>query len=69
MRSDMSVSSRAERRKTVYERKELLSGAIAIMAAQGFRVESQSDFRAIVVKGKYVNHVLHLLLSIVTAGL
>ena len=34
-----------------------------------WRVESQTDYNAILVKGKPVNHVLHLILSIVTFGL
>lgn len=51
------------------ERKELLGRHITSMVAQGYRVESQSDFQAVMVKGKDVNHILHLILSLVTAGL
>ena len=36
--------------------------------AQGFRVESQTDTAATLIKGERVNHVLHLILSIVTLG-
>lgn len=34
----------------------------------GARVESQSDFQAVLVRGKPVNHTLHLILSLVTCG-
>ena len=37
--------------------------------AGGARVESQSDYQAVLVKGKPVNHVLHLILTLVTCGL
>ena len=39
------------------------------VSSYGYRVESQSEFQAIIVRGKKPNHVLHLLLSIITAGL
>lgn len=32
------------------------------------RIESQSDFSAVIVQGKPVNHVLHLILSVLTFG-
>ena len=32
-------------------------------------MESQSDYNAIVVKGSRPNHILHLILSIVTFGI
>ena len=34
--------------------------------ATGARVESQSDFQAVVIKGKPVNHTLHLIITLVT---
>jgi len=37
--------------------------------ASGARIESQSDYQAVVVRGKKVNHVLHLILTLVTLGL
>ncbi|TDE99009.1 hypothetical protein EXU48_02140 [Occultella glacieicola] len=36
---------------------------------QGARLEYQSDFNAVVVFGTTPNHILHLLLSVFTAGL
>jgi hypothetical protein len=53
-------------RKSSEERKELLARTISGQIANGSRVESQSDFQAVVVKGKPVNHVLHLILTLVT---
>jgi hypothetical protein len=55
-------------RKTSEERKELLARTVSGQVASGARVESQSDFQAVVVRGKSVNHVLHLILTLVTLG-
>jgi hypothetical protein len=53
-------------RKSSEERKELLARTVSGQVASGARVESQSDFQAVVVRGKAVNHVLHLILTLVT---
>lgn len=45
-----------------------LANAIASESAQGWRVESQSDIQAIMVKGKPINHVLHGILTVLTGG-
>jgi hypothetical protein len=47
-------------------RKELLSRTVGAQIATGARVQSQSDYQAVVVHGKPINHVLHLVLSFVT---
>lgn len=52
--------------KSADERKALLARAIAGHVAQGGRIESQSDFQAVLVFGKPVNHVLHLIITLVT---
>lgn len=50
--------------------KRTLSTAVANeCAVGGWRVQSQSDYNAILVKGKKVSHLLHLLLFLFTAGL
>ena len=54
---------------TVEERKKILERQITLMMTEGYRIESQSDFRAAMIKGSKVNHILHLLLSVFTAGL
>lgn len=48
------------------ERRALLAKQIQFAASQGGRVESQSDFQAVIVKGKKVNHVLHAILTVAT---
>jgi hypothetical protein len=55
--------------KTRDERKELLATAVANEIRQGWRVESQSDYQAVIVKGNRPNHLLHLLLTLFTLGL
>lgn len=42
---------------------------IAAAVGAGRRVESQSDYQAVLVRGHRPNHVLHLILSVVTFGL
>jgi hypothetical protein len=52
--------------KSADERKQLLARALQTQIAQGARIESQSDFQAVVVKGKHINHVLHLIITLFT---
>jgi hypothetical protein len=49
-------------RKTANERQQLLARAIAMHIAQGARVESQSDYDAVVVRGLRLqgNHGLRI---------
>ena len=48
------------------QRKELLAQHISFQVAQGARVESQSDFQAVLIYGHRVNHVLHLVITLFT---
>lgn len=50
------------------QRKQALANAVAREVGNGCRVESQTDFQAVVVKGKRPSHLLHLILSLVTLG-
>lgn len=51
-------------------RKEALARAIASQLGQGGRrIESQSDYNAVIVQGKPVNNVLQLILTLVTFGM
>jgi hypothetical protein len=50
-------------------RRELLSRTVQAEVVKGGRIESQSEYSAVIVFGHRVNHVLHLILSIVTLGL
>ena len=50
-------------------RKELLAGAVHSRFAQGWRMEgSSTDSSTVLIKGKKVNHTLHLLITFFTFG-
>jgi hypothetical protein len=51
------------------QRRQLMDTAVNEWAREGWRVESRSEFQAVFAKGHRPNHILHLLLSIVTVGL
>lgn len=51
------------------QRKSLLSQRVTLAVSSGGRVESQSDTMAVIVRGRRVNHVLHLILSVLTLSL
>jgi hypothetical protein len=55
--------------KTADERKAQLDAHLAALAGQGWRIENRSDFQATIAKGHRTNHILHLILTIVTLGL
>lgn len=55
--------------KTPDERKAILDAAVANTVSGGWRVESRTDFQAVLVKGKNHSHLLHLILTILTLGL
>lgn len=50
-------------------RRSYLAQAVANQVRQGSRVESQMDLQAVLVDGKPVNHILHLILTLVTCFL
>jgi hypothetical protein len=50
-------------------RQERLNQAIAAELARGGRIESQTGSSAVVVRGNRVNHILHLLLTLITLGI
>jgi hypothetical protein len=56
-------------RKSDEARRAQLAQAIQNEVVQGGRVESQSEFQAVLVMGKPVNHILHLILTLVTCGI
>jgi hypothetical protein len=50
--------------------RQQMSQAVAKEVADGgWRVESQTDYHTVLAKGGRTNHVLHLILTIVTCGL
>ena len=55
--------------KTLEERKALLAQRVAAAVTLGGRIESQSETMAVIVSGRPVNHILHLILGFPTIGL
>lgn len=51
------------------DRRARLAMAVAQAVNYGARVESQTDTTAVLVRGGRMNHVLHLILTLVTFGL
>ena len=64
----MNVSEVPSRKFDSEERKAILAQKIALNVSKGHRVESQSDYQAVLVQGRRPNHVLHLILTLVTLG-
>jgi hypothetical protein len=58
-----------ELRKSPEDRKAILDRTLADRGAAGWRIENRSDYQATIAQGKKVNHILHLILTILTAGL
>ena len=55
--------------RTDQERKAILEKRIVFEVARGARLTYQGEFEAVFELGKRPNHILHLLLSIVTFGI
>ena len=55
--------------RTSEQRKDALATAVANSVREGWNVQSQTDYQAVLVKGSKPNHVLHLILTLVTLGL
>ncbi len=53
-------------RRSTDERKVILAQQLQTAAARGLRIESQSDFQAVLVEGQPVNHMPHAILTIFT---
>ncbi len=50
------------------KRRETQAKAVASHVMQGARVESESDYQAVMVRGKKVNHLLHFFIGLFTCG-
>ena len=50
-------------------RKAALDRALQQAGADGWRIETRSDYQATIATGNKINHTLHLILTIVTAGI
>ena len=64
----MTTEQPTTQQKTAEERKAILAQQVQMAVGRGMRVDTQSDTMAVVVSGKPVNHILHLILTIVTVG-
>jgi len=51
------------------ERKSILEKQIISYVSRGWVLSTQTDFAAVLSSGKRLNHILHLLLSLVTFGI
>lgn len=60
------LSSVNTTRRSADERKALLAQQLQQASARGLRMESQTEFQAVLVEGKPVNHVLHAILTVFT---
>ncbi|QIK48228.1 hypothetical protein P9A14_10710 [Gordonia hongkongensis] len=64
--TDMNYPSAA----SADRRKAALAQAVSReVASAGWRVESQSEYQAVLAKGGNTNHVLHLIISVLTCGI
>ena len=52
--------------KSPDERKEILARSVAAEIGHGARVESQTEYQAVLVPERHTDHVLHLILTLVT---
>ena len=57
------------RERSDAERIQILKSFVVRQVANGARVELQDDFSAVLVWGRRPNHILHLLLSVITLGI
>jgi len=53
-------------RRSPDERKAMLAQQVQQAVGRGLRIESQSDYQAVLVEGKPINHTLHAILTIFT---
>jgi hypothetical protein len=55
--------------KTAEERRATLDRTLQLWGAKGWRIETRSEFQATIAKGKEINNLLHLFLTIITLGI
>ena len=53
-------------RRSADERQAMLAQQLQQAAARRLRVESQTEFQAVLIEGKPVNHILHAILTVFT---
>ena len=52
--------------KTDSQRKHILAIEVGKLVSQGYRIESQSEFQAVLAVGQRPNHILHAIITIFT---
>ena len=67
--SSNRISVLRRNRWTTEERKEVLARHIAVWLSEGYRVESQGEFQAVLLRGHRVKHILHLIITLITGGI
>ena len=63
-----SVQIEGPKLRTDDERKAILSEFVLKQVSVGWHIELQEDFRAVLSKKPKTNHVVHFILSLLTAG-
>jgi hypothetical protein len=53
---------------TTVDRRTQLNREVEAWVRDGYRVETQGDTQAVMLKGHRPNHILHLILTLVTLG-
>jgi hypothetical protein len=53
---------------SIEERSRILHKHVILEASYGWKLEVETEFEAVLSRGKRVNHILHLLLSLLTLG-
>lgn len=54
---------------TTDTRKQELDQLLGGFMSQGWRIESRTEYQAVIVKGHRPNHILHMILTLVTLGI
>jgi hypothetical protein len=62
-------ASLSTKRVSEKQRKAILAQQLQQATVRGLRIESQSDFQAVMIEGQKVNHVLHAVLTVFTCFL
>lgn len=57
-----------QRSRDARMRRARFEEAVQAAVVQGWAVESRSDYQAVLVRGQRVNHILHLILTLLTLG-
>lgn len=63
-----AISSSESQQMSADDRKAVLARAVASDVRAGWHVQSQTDYQAVLRKGKRTSHGLHIFLSIITLG-